>query len=90
MESKLIKKWVSEGLKPTNFEFFTRRENLVIGKLPGKPAEVEYVCSYCNFYEIKSIEMEKGKKKFKRPSFECSKCKKIIEVPDLKKVDKVT
>ena len=86
MESKLIKKWVSEGLRPSNFEFFTRRKNIIIGKLPGRDAEVEYECPYCGYYEIKTIKMEKGKKKFKRPKFQCSNCKKTILVPDLKKV----
>lgn len=85
MDSKLVKKYVSEGLKPSSFEFFTRRENIVVGKMLGKPADVEYVCPFCGFYEIKTVEMEKGKKKFKRPIFECSKCKKTIEVPNLKK-----
>lgn len=86
MESRLIKKWVSEGLKPSSFEFFTRREKLVIGKLPEKDAEVEYECPYCGYYEIKTIKMEKSGKKFKRPKFQCSSCKKTILVPDLKKV----
>jgi len=86
MESKLIKKWVEEGLSPSkDFEFFTRRENLVIGKKLNQSADVEYQCPFCSFYEIKTIEMEKGKKKFKRPNFKCSKCGKTIEVPDLKK-----
>jgi len=86
MESQLIKKWVDQGLSLSkDFEFFTRRENLVIGKLLDKPAEVEYNCPFCGFYEIKNIEMIKGKKKFKRPSFKCSKCGKTIEVPDLRK-----
>lgn len=86
MESKLIKRWMGEGLKPSNFEFFTNRPNLIIGKLPGKEAEVEYVCPFCNHYEIKTIQMEKGKKKFKRPDFACSKCSKTIKVHELKKV----
>ena len=86
MESKLIKKWVEEGLSPSkDFEFFTRRENLVIGKKLNQSADVEYQCPFCSFYEIKTIEMEKGKKNFKRPNFKCSKCGKTIEVPDLKK-----
>jgi len=86
MESKLVKKWVEQGLSPSkDFEFFTRRENFVVGKLIGQPAEVEYNCPFCGFYEIKTIEMEKGKKKFKRPKFKCSKCGKMILVPDLKK-----
>ena len=86
MESKLIKKWIEEGLSPSkDFEFFTRRENVVIGKKLNQPADVEYQCPFCGFYEIKTIEMEKGKKKFKRPNFKCSKCGKTIEVPNLKK-----
>jgi len=86
MESKLIKKWVEEGLIPSkDFEFFTRRENVVIGKKLNQLAEVEYQCPFCGFYEIKTIEMEKGKKKFKRPNFKCFKCGKTIEVPNLKK-----
>lgn len=86
MESKLIKKWVEEGLKLSkDFEFFTRREDLVIGKLWNKPARVEYICPFCSFYEIKTIEMVKGKKRFKRPKFKCSKCGKTILVPDLRK-----
>jgi len=86
MESKLVKKWVEQGLRPSkDFEFFTRRENFVVGKLIDQPAEVEYICPFCGFHEIKTIEMEKGKKKFKRPKFKCSKCGKTILVPDLKK-----
>lgn len=77
---------MKDGLRPsTDFEFFTRRDNLIIGKKLDQPAEVEYVCPFCNFYEIKTVEMEKGKKKFKRPKFTCSKCGKIILVPDLRK-----
>jgi len=89
MDSKLIKKWLGEGLKPSSFEFFTHRENVVVGKLPGKDAEVEYVCDKCNNYEIKIVEMgQKGvrKKKFERPEFECSKCGKIFKIEPLKKL----
>ena len=86
MDSKLVKKWVEQGLSPSkDFDFFTRRENLVVGKLKGQPAQVEYNCPFCGFYEIKTVEMEKRKKKFKRPKFKCSKCGKTILVPDLKK-----
>jgi len=88
MESKLIKQWVSDGLKPSkDFEFFTRRPNLVVGKLIGKPAKVEYKCPFCGFYEIKEITMEKasGGKKFKRPKFKCSGCGKTILVESLRK-----
>ena len=92
MESKLVKKWIEEGLKPSkDFEFFTRRENLVVGKKLDQDADVEYVCPFCEFYEIKKIEMEKvikkGKesKKHKRPKFKCSKCGKTILVSTLRK-----
>ncbi|MDI6826187.1 MAG: hypothetical protein QMD36_03265 [Candidatus Aenigmarchaeota archaeon] len=86
MESKLIKEWMKKSLLPSkHFEFFTRRENLVIGKQWNQPAQVEYNCPFCGFYEIKMIEIEKGKKKFKRPKFNCSKCGKTILVPDLRK-----
>lgn len=86
MDSKLIKKWIGEGLSPSkDFEFFTRRDNFVVGKKLNEPAEVEYICPFCSFYEIKTIEMEKGAKKFKRPKFQCSKCGKTVLVPDLKK-----
>jgi len=91
MDSKLIKKWISSGMRPSNFEFFTNRPNLVVGKLPNQDPEVEYTCPYCDFYEIKTIQMEKGvtksgktSKKFSRPAFSCSKCNKIIEVSKLK------
>ncbi len=91
MDSKLIKKWVSSGLKPSNFEFFTNRPNLVVGKLSNQDAEVEYICPNCQFCEIKTIQMEKGvtksgktSKKFSRPEFSCSKCNKSIEVSKLK------
>lgn len=86
MESKLVKEWIEQGLSPSkDFEFFTRRDNLIVGKLKNQPAKVEYNCPFCGFYEIKTIEIEKGKKKFKRPKFKCSKCGKTIKVPDLKK-----
>jgi transcription elongation factor Elf1 len=86
MDSKLVKEWMDKGLMPSkDFEFFTRRENLVVGKQLNQPTQVEYNCPFCGFYEIKTIEMEKGKKKFKRPKFDCSKCGKTIELPDLRK-----
>ena len=92
MESKLIKKWLEAGIKPSNLEFFTNRPDLIVGKLPNRDAEVEYVCPYCQFYEIKNVQMEKGttksgktSKKFERPEFSCSKCNKIIKVLALKK-----
>jgi hypothetical protein len=95
MESKLVKKWAAEGLRPSkDFEFFTRRPDAVVGKLIDKPAMVEYVCPHCGFYESKEIEMEKiikgGKesKKYKRPKFKCSKCEKTIIIEDLKKKKK--
>jgi transposase-like protein len=67
---------------------FTNRENLVIGKLVGQKALVEYICPYCEFYEIKEIELEKlasDPTKFKRPKFKCSNCGKTIIVENLKK-----
>ncbi len=92
MDSKLIKKWKEEELKPSSFEFFTNRPDMVMGKLPNQDAQIEYVCPSCQFYEIKSVPMERsvtksGKpgKKFDRPEFPCSKCNKTIEVAPLKK-----
>ena len=88
MDSQLVKEWLSKGLKPSkDFEFFTRRPNVVVGKQIGMPAKVEYICEFCGFYEIKEIEMEKDSKgkKFKRPKFKCSKCGKTIIVEDLRK-----
>ncbi|NCN38913.1 MAG: hypothetical protein COY38_04170 [Candidatus Aenigmarchaeota archaeon CG_4_10_14_0_8_um_filter_37_24] len=88
MESKLVKGWLSQGLKPSkDFDFFTRRSDMVVGKVIDKPAKVEYECPFCKFYEIKEIEMEKDSKgkKFKRPKFTCSSCKKVILVEGLKK-----
>ncbi len=92
MESELIKKWKESGIKPSNLEFFTNRPNLIVGKLPDQDAEVEYICPHCSFYEIKTVQMEKGvtksgktSKKFERPEFPCSKCNKMIEVLALKK-----
>jgi len=50
MESKLVKKWVDQGLSPSkDFEFFTRRENMVVGKLRDQPAQIEYNCPFCGF-----------------------------------------
>jgi hypothetical protein len=92
MESKLIKKWLDSGIRPSSFEFFTNRPELVVGKLPEKDAEIEYICPYCKFYEIKTVQMGKGttksgrtSKKFTRPEFNCSKCGKTIKVLNLKK-----
>jgi len=85
--SKLISKWLAAGLKPSDFEFFTNRPNVVIGKLPGEDALVEYKCPYCGFYEIKKLQLERKKDgKFKRPKFACSKCGKTILVEDLRKL----
>ena len=84
MESKLIKKLMDAGLGPSKLEFFTNRPELVVVKQSGQSAEVEYICPFCKFYEIKNIEMTKGKRKFDRPEFNCSKCGKTIEVPNLK------
>ena len=88
METKLVKEWISQGLKPSkDFEFFTRRPDMVVGKVKGMPAKAEYTCPHCGFYEIKEIEMEKDPKgkKFKRPKFKCSKCDRIILIENLKK-----
>jgi hypothetical protein len=92
MESNLIKKLMGAGLTPSKLEFFTNRPELVIAKQRDKPAEVEYICPHCKFYEIKTVQMEKGttksgrtSKKFSRPEFNCSKCGKTIKVFDLKK-----
>lgn len=89
MDSKLVKKWVAEGMKPSSFEFFTRRANVIVGKMPGKDAEVEYECDNCKNYEIISVKMEQGgkrKKKFDRPEFNCSKCGKNFVIEPLKKL----
>lgn len=93
MERKLIKKWTQEGLRPSNFEFFTNRSDLIVGKQPGKDAEVEYVCPKCQNYEIITVAMGKGvtktgraKKKFDRPEFNCTKCGASIKVTELKKI----
>ena len=84
--SKLITQWIKAGLKPTDFEFFTNRPNIVIGKLPGQKALVEYRCPYCGYYEIKEIELErKADGKFKRPKFKCSNCGRTIIVRQLRK-----
>ncbi|MFH7880848.1 MAG: hypothetical protein QXI09_02470 [Candidatus Aenigmatarchaeota archaeon] len=87
-DSKLLNEWKSKGLKLSDFEFFTNRDKIVIGKLPNQEAFVEYYCPFCNFYEIKSIKLERLKSdptKFKRPKFKCSNCGKTIIVEDLKK-----
>lgn len=88
MESKLVKEWTSKHLIPSkDFNFFTKRDNLVVGKLKNQEAQAEYICPFCKFYEIKYIQMERDKsgKKFKRPKFKCSKCGKTILVDSLKK-----
>jgi hypothetical protein len=88
MDSKLVKEWASKGLSPSkDFEYFTRRENIVIGKLMNQDAQVEYKCEKCGHCGITTISMEKNKsgKKFLRPSFKCEKCGITIDVPDLKK-----
>jgi formylmethanofuran dehydrogenase subunit E len=86
MKSKLIEEWVKMGLSPSkDFDFFTKRDYAVVGKLKDKQALVEYECPYCNFYEIKEIELEKSGKKFKRPKFKCSECDKTITVESLRK-----
>ena len=93
MDSKLVKKWIAQGVKPSNFEFFTNRPNLVMGKIPGQDAEVEYICEKCGNQGITTVQMGKGiapsgkqKRKFDRPIFSCGKCGQIIKVPELKKV----
>jgi len=87
MKSKLVEKWSNQGLRPSkDFEFLTRRPDILVGKVAEKPAQVEYNCPFCGFYEIKEIELERGTKgKFKRPKFKCSKCDKTILVESLKK-----
>jgi len=88
MDSKLVKEWMGKGLSPSrDFEFFTRRGNIVLGKLWNGNAKVEYVCEKCGNYGIKTVVMEKSKsgKKFLRPSFTCDKCGVEIKIPDLKK-----
>jgi len=88
MDSKLVKEWVSQGLKPSkDFEFFSRRPDMVVGKVRGKPAKAEYNCPFCGFYTIDEIEMEKDSKgkKFKRPKFKCSGCGRTIRMESLKK-----
>ena len=84
MDSKLVKKLMDAGLRPSSLEFFTNRPEIVVAKQHNQPAEVEYICPFCKFYEIKNIEMVRGKRKFARPEFNCSKCGKTIEVSSLK------
>jgi DNA-directed RNA polymerase subunit RPC12/RpoP len=90
MESKLLKEWMSKGLKiSTDFEFYTKRDYIVVGKLKGQPAIAEYECPYCKHYEIThNVNLEKTKtgKKFQRPKIKCSGCGKTIIVESLKKV----
>ena len=88
MESKLVKEWVSKGLKPSkDFEFFARRPDAVVGKLVNGPAMAEYECPYCGYHGIDEIEMEKDSKgkKYKRPKFKCSNCGKTVRLESLKK-----
>ena len=67
-------------------DFFTRRKNFVIVKFKNEEkAKLEYRCDKCENYEIIELEMVKGKKKFKRPNFKCSKCGKLYRVPELRK-----
>lgn len=88
MESKLIKEWMDKGLKiSTDFEFFTKRDNVVVGKIRGQPPIVEYECPDCKYYEITNkVELEKNKsgKKFQKPKFKCSNCGKRIVVESLR------
>lgn len=93
MESKLLKEWIEKKLSISkDFDFYTKRDNFVVGKLKDQPAVVEYECPFCKHYEIKNIELEKELKKsgeigkkFKRPKFKCSSCGKTITVESLKK-----
>ncbi len=86
MESKLLKEWIEKGLSISkDFDFFTKRDYAVVGKLKDQPAVVEYECPYCKYYEIKNIELEKSGKKYKRPKFKCSNCGKTIIVEAMRK-----
>ena len=90
MESKLLKEWIEKKLSISkDFNYFTKRDYAVVGKLKDQPAVVEYECPFCKHYEIKNIELEielkKARKKFKRPTFKCSSCGKTIIVESLKK-----
>ena len=87
MDSKLVKELLDKKLSPSELAFFTRREDVVVSKERDGPAKAEYICPFCEFYEIKEIEMEKDTKgkKFKRPKFKCTKCGKTILVDSLKK-----
>lgn len=86
MESKLLKEWTEKGLSVSkDFDYFTKRDNIVVGKLKDQQAVVEYECPYCKHYEIMNIELEKSGKKHKRPKFECSNCGKTISVESLRK-----
>jgi len=87
MDSKLVKELMDKKLRPSELEFFTRREDAVVSKERDGPAKVEYICPFCEFYEIKEITMEKDSKgkRYKRPKFKCSKCGKTILIDSLKK-----
>ncbi len=89
MESKLLKEWMEKGLKvSTDFEFYTKRDYIVVGKIKGQPPIAEYECPFCKHYEITNdVKLEKSKngKKFQRPRIKCSGCGKTIIVEALKK-----
>ncbi|MEM5799533.1 MAG: hypothetical protein QXZ43_02615 [Candidatus Aenigmatarchaeota archaeon] len=88
MESKLLKEWMNKGLKvSSDFEFFTKRDYIIIGKIKGQPPIAEYECPYCKHYEITNdVKLEKTKsgKKFQRPRIKCSGCGRTIIVEPLK------
>ncbi|MCX8179698.1 MAG: hypothetical protein N3E38_03150 [Candidatus Aenigmarchaeota archaeon] len=90
MESKLLKEWIDKGLKiSTDFEFFTKRDFVVVGKLKGQPPIAEYECPNCKYYEITNdvvLEKTKSGKKFQRPKIKCKGCGKTIIVKSLKKL----
>ncbi|MFH8080731.1 MAG: hypothetical protein QXO84_02515 [Candidatus Aenigmatarchaeota archaeon] len=90
MESKLLKEWREKGLKlSVDFEFFTKRDYVVIGKIKGQPAVAEYECPNCKHYEITNdVDLEKTKsgKKFQRPKIKCGKCGKVMVIESLKKL----
>jgi len=88
MDSKLLKEWMSKGLKLSDFEFYAKRDFVVVGKLKGQQPIAEYECPYCKHYEItKNVQLEKTKsgKKFQRPKIKCAGCGKTIIVESLKK-----
>ncbi|MEM5803149.1 MAG: hypothetical protein QW350_00205 [Candidatus Aenigmatarchaeota archaeon] len=85
----MLKEWIEKGLKiSTDFEFYTKRDYVVIGKLKGQPPIAEYECPNCKHYEItNNVQLEKTKsgKKFQRPRIKCSNCGKVMIIESLKK-----